>query len=292
MAYSDIEEESRLLSTLSSDIDKFRNKYTTYELQTNGKKVNITFVSPSLLLFDRYRFYILQNSNKKKLSLKNRYRPDYVSYEEYGTTNWWALILYINDVPSLEYFDKDEILVPTMDCILKLMDVSSEIKQINTLNQDDLKTTTSAILYSPPVNNIGSDNGEFANKEITVQDTVKELLSAYQLDNAGKVSPGGSTSNYNSDLEGERFRRETFVMDIPTLRLRYVDLDAVPIENSIILSVKYKTSFVYGKHYKLIESKDNVYNRITWDPRVVSGSGLVFRLKEDDIVQISYVTKL
>jgi hypothetical protein len=265
MAYRYIGEESRLYSVLNSDIDRYRGRYKTYEEQLDGKRISISFVTPSLTIYDRFRFYILQHSTKKHLTLKNKYRPDYVSYEEYGTTNWWTLILYINDIPCIEEFDKDDILVPSLDCIIKLTEFYSEIQEIKEYNSDDYNSTVKPILYSLPADNIGNLN-----------DTIEELTT--------------TVTKNTLDIESSRFRREEFLMDIPSLRLRYIDLSTEPIENTINLTVKDKPSFTYGKHYKLIWNGDS-HNRITWDPTIISGSGMIFRLKENDIIQVNYVAK-
>lgn len=267
MAYSDPGTESTLLSTLNSDIDRYRNKYHTYEEQVEGKRISISFVSPSIMLYDVYRFYILQHCTRKQLKVNNKYRPDYVSFEEYGNTNWWTLILYINDIPSIEQFDKDEILVPSLDCIFRLEEIASKNRENKTYNEDDKSIKISALLYTPPIDNFDAAK------------TISELVSSSK-----------STSN-SLDIESDRFKREQFSLDIPTLRLRYIELQNEPIENSIMLNVKGKPNYTYGKHYILTSGTDNKKIRITWDPNIVSGSGLIFRLKEKDIMEITYVSK-
>ena len=218
-------------------------------------------------MFEKYRFYILQHSTKKRLELKNKYRPDYVSYQEYGTTNWWQLILYVNDIPSIEEFDREEILVPDSEVISRLNTVSSEQQFITDLNQDSLNNSRQPILYNLRAS---------ANKGKTIE----ELLTTVTH----------SPIQNNNSLK-ESFKREQFVLDIPTLRLRYITLQNEAIENTIILAVKGKPNYIYGKHYKLITSSDGKSNKITWDPNIVTGSGLVFRLKEKDIIQVNYVAK-
>lgn len=265
MAYSDPETESTLLSTLNSDVDRYRNKYHTYEEQVEGKRISISFVSPSVMLYDVYRFYILQNCTKKQLNVKNKYRPDYVSFEEYGSTNWWTLILYINDIPSIEQFDKDEILVPSLDCIFRLEEIASKNRENKTYNEDDKATKVAALLYTCPTDNFNPN------------DTISQLVT--------------NKSSESLNIESDRFKREEFTLDIPTLRLRYIELQNEPIENSVMLTIKGKPNYTYGKHYILTSGTDNKKIRITWDPNIVSGSGLIFRLKEKDIIQVTYVSK-
>lgn len=262
MAYIDPGTEANLLSTLNSDVDRFRDRYHTHEDQINDRRISISFVSPTIFLYDVYRFYILQNCTKKPLPVKNKYRPDYVSYEEYGTTNWWTLILYINDVPSIEQFDKEEILVPSLDCIYRLEEISSKNRTDRSFNDDDKADKTTPLLYTLPVQH-------------TISETVNELKKPVE----------------SITTENDRFKREQFVMDIPTLRLRYIELEHEPIDDSIIMVIRGKPNYTYGKHYSLVTGSDNTKKRITWDPRIVTGSGLIFRLKEKDIIQVTYVSK-
>lgn len=262
MAYSDIATEARILSVLSSDVDNYRDKYKTFEEELDGNKLNITFVSPKLEIYDKYRFYILQNCEKKKLELKHRYRPDYVSYEEYGTTNWWTLILYINDIPSIEEFNKEKILVPSIDCVTTLSNIEKHDVEVKDLHENDNISKPISFLYCLP-NNV-------------VSDTVKEL---------------SSVTSVVSNIDSDKFKREQHILDIPILRLRYIELEYEAVPTSINLVVKGKPNYVYGKHYVLTRGSSGKMTRITWDPNIVSGSGLVFRLKENDIIQVNYVTK-
>lgn len=261
---ADIGYEARMQSILSSDCDNFRNKYQTNEVELSGNVINISLVSPCLTILDKYRFYILENSAKKRLERKYFYRPDYLSYDEYGTTNWWYLILYINDIPTLQEFTREDILVPNFDCISRLQEISTEERQNNLLNYDHLNETKKPLLFSSSFYSFAPD--------YTLEQTVKEITSVNSFE--------------------DRFQREEFVLDITTLRLRYIDLTYAPIENSIIFTVRGKPNYTYGKHYILTESSQNIKNRITWDPKIVTGSGLVFRLKEKDIIQVTYVKRV
>lgn len=257
-----IGEEARIQSSISSDIDSFKNKYSITEQQTDGSVVHINIVAPSITLFDKYRFYIFQNCSRERLELKYRYRPDYLSYDKYGTTNWWNLILYINDIATIEEFDIEDVLIPNLDCIGRLNDIASDMRELSLINYDILNKTESALLYTP--------------RGITLTPAPLELPS---------------TTLEDDDSLANRMRREEFILDIATLRTRCIDLEYPAVENSVVMVVKGKPNYSYGKHYILTESSDKKMNRVTWDPRLVTGSGLVFRLKEKDVIQVTYVSK-
>lgn len=269
MAYTTINRESKLLSTVASDIDKYRNKYSTYETQLDGTNINISFVAPKIDILENYRFYILQNSKYERLEENYKYRPDYLSYYKYGTTNWWAVLLWINDCKSLEYFNMENVLVPTAECLNELTLAVQKATQNKIFNDDEYQYSVFSVLYRLPINNLPAAN-------TSIKDTLDKLN-------------GNSSFNQTDTLKESVFEKEQFLMTIPILRLRYVDLKYVPDIKSLSLIAKCKPNLVYGKHYTIISNGDDKNLRLTWDPNYVTGSGLMFRLKENDIIQVTYV---
>lgn len=268
MAYSTINQESKLLSTISSDLDQYRSRYSTYEKQIDGSNVNISFVSPKFSIWEDNRFFIFQNCVVKDLDLKYHYRPDYLSYMEYGTTNWWALLMWINDCKSIEYFNYETVLVPTTSCLSELALQTQKDTQIKNFNDDEFQYLTYCVLYRTPVLD--------ANSMIKMaDDTISKLLTKPTIT---KTLPSQSV-----------FTKQQFTMTIPILRLRYVDLEKAPDINSLTLIIKGKSNVIYGKNYSIIEDDNGVLRRLTWDPAHVGGNGLIFKLKENDIIQVSYV---
>lgn len=267
MPYATINRESKLLSTVASDIDKYRNKYSTYETQLDGSNINISFVAPKIDILENYRFYVLQSCTYEKLEEKYKYRPDYLSYYKYGTTNWWALLMWINDCKALEYFNMENVLVPTSECLNELTLATQQSTQNKTFNDDEYKYSLYSVLYRLPINNLPAANT-----------TIRDLT----------LGAGNSTLTQPTE-KNTIFEKEQFLMTIPVLRLRYVDLKYVPDIKSLSLIAKCKPNLVYGKHYTIISNGNDENLRLTWDPNYVTGSGLMFRLKENDIIQVTYV---
>lgn len=96
------------------DIEKFGTRYKT-------DNDYFTFPSPSLDTINKNLYYLLKNSTEKEFEQKYRYRPDYLSYDEYGTTILWQLLLYVNNVFSTEDFDLQTVIVPTLDAIIYIL---------------------------------------------------------------------------------------------------------------------------------------------------------------------------
>ena len=96
-----------------------------------------TFPDPNLETIDKNLFYLLKNSEEVGFELKYKYRPDYLSFDYYGTTILWQLLMYVNGVFSLEDFDLQTVVIPSMDAIIfALQDAfaipdPSDLKAIN-----------------------------------------------------------------------------------------------------------------------------------------------------------------
>jgi alpha-L-fucosidase len=96
------------------DIEKFGNRYKT-------ETELFTFPNPNLETIDKNLFYLLKNSQELEFELKYKYRPDYMSYDYYGTTILWELLMYVNSVFSAEDFDLIKVVVPSLQSITDIL---------------------------------------------------------------------------------------------------------------------------------------------------------------------------
>ncbi len=108
-----IDVEARRLSKLSIDIDKMRQWYKT----SNDIYV---FPNPSVYAIEKNYYYLLRNSYKKDFDVKYKMRPDYLSFDEYGTTSLYPLLMIVNNVQCMEDFNLEKVIIPTMDAIIQL----------------------------------------------------------------------------------------------------------------------------------------------------------------------------
>jgi len=132
-----------------TDIDRFRRRYS----QTN-EGFNIQFVSPVITTYEKYRYYLLKNSTSKSLKQKYYYRPDYLSYDEYGTTSLWTVLLYINDISCIEDFTIPSVFIPTYNAIISISKENESVAtpvDIDVLNAPP-NTTSTIQLYTSRFN--------------------------------------------------------------------------------------------------------------------------------------------
>jgi len=104
----DIEARENALSPL--DIDRFSRRF-----KTNNDL--FSFPDPNLETIDQNLFYLLRNSEEVEFKQEYKYRPDYMSFDYYGTTSLAGLIMYVNGIYSAEDFELVNVVMPSLDAI-------------------------------------------------------------------------------------------------------------------------------------------------------------------------------
>ena len=108
-----IDKESKQRRRLAIDIDWMSDRYKT---QTNI----YTFPSPSIWTIEKNLYYLLKNSKQIDFDRKYFMRPDYLSFDEYGTVSLANLLMYVNTVQNIEGFDLDTVIVPSFQAIVRI----------------------------------------------------------------------------------------------------------------------------------------------------------------------------
>ncbi|MFW6242533.1 MAG: hypothetical protein ACOC2W_00070 [bacterium] len=105
-----IDHEAKRNKRLPIDIDNFSERYKT----TSGLYI---FTSPDFSVLERNIYFLLVNSEEKKFNTKYKYKPSYLSYDEYGTIVLSPLLMYVNNVMCIEDFDLKRVVVPRLSAI-------------------------------------------------------------------------------------------------------------------------------------------------------------------------------
>jgi len=106
-----IEIEARQNIRQPTDIEHMRDRYGT-------DSEIFTFPSPTLWTIERNLFFLLKNSEYKQFDQKYIMRPDYLSYDEYGTVILGKLLMFVNGIFMVEEFNLDKVVVPTFSSIV------------------------------------------------------------------------------------------------------------------------------------------------------------------------------
>ena len=108
-----IDSESKYRRLLPIDADHMSPRYKT---------INdiFSFPSPSLWTLEKNLFFLLRNSKQITFDRKYKMRPDYLSFDEYGTVALDHVLMFINNVFSAEDFDLDTVIIPNYSAILDI----------------------------------------------------------------------------------------------------------------------------------------------------------------------------
>jgi hypothetical protein len=109
-----IDVESKKRERESIDINFFGDRFKT-------ENEIFTFPSPVLETIEQHLFYLLKFSNEEKFNKKYMYRPDYLSFDKYGTVNLAHVLMYINGAKCIEEFDFETVVVPDFSAILEIL---------------------------------------------------------------------------------------------------------------------------------------------------------------------------
>ena len=121
-----IDRESRQRSNLVIDINFSGDRYKT-------KNEYFTFPAPALETIDQHLYFLLQNSKEKKFEQQYNMRPDYLSFDEYKTVSLAQLLMYVNAVPSIEAFNLETIMIPTIASITEMLKNKFSKKDVSKL---------------------------------------------------------------------------------------------------------------------------------------------------------------
>lgn len=79
-----------------------------------------TFTSPSLWVLEKHLFYLLKNSIQKDFDPKYKWKPDYLSFDEYGTVVLAPYLMFVNGVLIMEEFDLVSVIIPSKKSLVEI----------------------------------------------------------------------------------------------------------------------------------------------------------------------------
>jgi len=251
-----IDVEAKRLIKHVADVDRHRRRYVLKQ-----GNIRIQFVSPEIFSFEKYRFFLLRNSQVKKLEQRYHFRPDYLSFDEYGTTLLWPLLLYINDIPTIEEFVLDQLLIPDFASILEISKFDESILDPLDINELNATPTNERQLCL------------FASKVKPVLQTQTKVATT-------------------SEEEQVSYIRQKFTLTSVNILNKFVDLGFIPIRESIDLKIGGSGSGlipIYDFHYTIVDNSSGDARRLSWsDSDNSDGDGLESVLVEGSRLEVQY----
>lgn len=252
-----IDVEARKAAALVTDIDKQRRRYVT----TQGD-IRIQFVSPAIFNYERFYFHLLRNSVYQKLEEKYIYRPDYLSYDLYGTVTLWPLLLYINNVPTIEDFNIPKVFLPDYASILEVSKVTQDI--VDPIDIDVF------------------------NETVVSQSRLQIFSSKVRLPIASSTP---NVVSAEGDNEVVSYLRQKFTLKEINILNEFVDLGFIPTPETIeVKIVGQNLVLVYDVHFTIVNNQDDEARRLSWsDADNALGNGLASVLVVGNVLDITYV---
>ena len=113
------------------DIEKFGPRWKT-------ENDLFTFPDPNLLTLDKNLYYLLRHSEEVEFEGQYAYRPDYLSFDYYGTVILWEMLLYVNNIFSVEDFVQlSTVVIPSLDAVNFVIQDSFQIPEPDELESID-----------------------------------------------------------------------------------------------------------------------------------------------------------
>jgi hypothetical protein len=109
-----IDNEVRQVIRSPLDISKMSDRYKT----ANGI---YSLPSPTLTTIEKNLYFLLRNSRSETFKSEYKFKPDYLSFDEYNTVILDQLLMYINNVKTVEEFDLQTVVIPTFDAIVSIL---------------------------------------------------------------------------------------------------------------------------------------------------------------------------
>ena len=271
--YTNIFDEARSLSTLASDFDNIRSRYVKSDVDQG---IVVRFPSAESASLEHYKHLLITESDKEDFNIKWNMRPDYASYEFYGTTIYYHLLMFVNNIMSFEEFvDLETILVPRDYIVNDILEFRNTNKRIN--------------LEEDTESRIKRDFLEFLK---TDSSTTEEIFKGLFETNSKRIQEIQEKEPRKTIVE----TTQNFTLSSIDIKNKYVDLSRQPINTmSISFYIEgFKTPQRYAYDY-ILEYIPGTYSRrrITWDESNAEikkvGFGMTDVLEEGMNIRIVYV---
>jgi len=123
-----IDHEAKQRARHPIEIDNMADRYKT----SSGSFI---FTAPTLWVIEKNLFHLLKNSSRKHFDPKYDMRPDYLSYDEYGTVTLNQLLMFVNGVYCLEDFSLQTVIVPTFQTIIEITQDKFTTKDVDKMSE-------------------------------------------------------------------------------------------------------------------------------------------------------------
>ena len=110
-----IDKESNNFKRMPIDFERMGERYKTdNEL--------FTFPSPDLATLEENLFFLLRNATELVFKPRYNMKPEYLSFDVYGTPQLAPVLMFVNNIGSVEeFFDLPKVVIPALDAITRIL---------------------------------------------------------------------------------------------------------------------------------------------------------------------------
>jgi hypothetical protein len=110
-----IDKEAQTYKRMPIDFERMGERFKTdNELYT--------FPDPNLRTLEENLFYLLRNATELVFKPRYNFRPEYLSYDIYGTPALAPILLFVNNIASVEdFYNLPKIVIPSLDAITTIL---------------------------------------------------------------------------------------------------------------------------------------------------------------------------
>jgi len=110
-----IDEESEKFKRMPIDFERMGKRFKT-------SNVLYTFPDPNLDTLEENLFFLLRNSVELVFSPRYNFKPEYLSYDVYGTPALAPVLMFVNNIASVEdFYNLPKIVIPSLDSITTIL---------------------------------------------------------------------------------------------------------------------------------------------------------------------------
>jgi len=185
-----IVDEVNLLKKHYMDLDNLRGYYIDGSIP---EKLNVIYPSASIEKLEDVYFRLLFESDIITFNEKWNMRPDYASYDIYGSIIYWPVLLFINNIQSIELFrNLEHIISPRIAAMEEIINLFNELP----IKEDFVKNK------EPDVLNIILESENKFYKDISERNKDKDdLINYIEFDNLLNPVPPSKKNNLQSESE-------------------------------------------------------------------------------------------
>ncbi len=97
-----------------------------------------TFPDPNLKTLDENLYFLLRNATELEFKPRYNFKPEYLSFDVYGTPALAPVLLYVNNIGSVEeFFNLPKIVIPSLDAITTVLSDIFPVEDISELQSID-----------------------------------------------------------------------------------------------------------------------------------------------------------